>query len=103
MKLLTAKGELLDKMPWVADFSESQVKAIGGAELAGGIGLVLPPAIGVLPLLAPIAASGLVVTMAGAAVVHLRRGDGVGAAIPAVLLGGLSLFVAVLRFGAESF
>ncbi|MFK8022816.1 MAG: DoxX family protein [Ilumatobacter sp.] len=103
MKLTSSKDDLLPKMPWVADFSESQVRGIGAAEVLGGIGLVLPPLVDVAPILSPIAAIGLVLTMAGAAVVHIRRGDGFGAAVPAIVLGGLSLFVAVLRFGSESF
>lgn len=103
MKLTTTKDDLLEKMPWVDDFSASQVKAIGAAELAGGIGLILPPVVGIAEFLAPTAAAGLAATMAGAAVVHLRRGDGVAAALPAVVLGGLALFVAIMRFGAESF
>lgn len=103
MKLMTSKEDLLPKMPWAADFSESQIKGIGAAELAGGIGLVLPPAVDIAAILAPIAAVGLAITMAGAAVVHLRRGDGVGQAMPAAVLGALALFVAVMRFGAESF
>lgn len=96
MKLASSKDDLLPKMPWVADFSESQVKGIGALELLGGIGIVVPP-------VAPFAAVGLALTMAGAAVVHLRRGDGFGAAVPAIVLGALGVFVAVLRFGSESF
>lgn len=103
MKLMSSKQDLLSKMPWVADFTDSQVKAIGAAELLGAIGLVLPPLVDVAPVLAPTAAVGLAVTMVGAAVVHLKRGDGAAAAMPAVVLGGLAVFVAIMRFGAESF
>ena len=103
MKLMTSKTDLREKMPWVDDFSEGQIQAIGAAEVAGGIGIVLPPIVGVAPTLAPIAATGLVVTMVGAAVVHLRRGDGIAGAAPAVVLGALAAFVAVMRFGSESF
>ena len=103
MKLMTPKADLAEKMPWVDDFSAGQVRGIGAAELLGGIGLVLPPLVDVAPVLAPIAAVGLAIMMAGAVVVHLRRGDGIAGAAPAVVLGGLAVFVAVLRFGAESF
>ncbi len=102
-KLTSSKEALLPKMPWVADVSEAQVKAIGAVELLGAIGLVLPPLVDVAPILAPLAAVGLALTMAGAVVVHLRRGDGAAAAVPALVLGGLSVFVAVMRFGSESF
>ncbi len=103
MKLTTNKEDLRDKMPWVDDFTDAQVKGIGFAEFAGGIGLVLPAAIDVAPVLSPIAAGGLTLTMVGAAAVHVRRGDGFAAAIPAIALGALALFVAVMRFGPESF
>ena len=57
----------------------------------------------IAPILTPIAATGLALTMAGAVVVHLRRGDGIAAAVPAIVLGGLSAFLAVMRFGPEAF
>lgn len=102
-KLGSSKEDLLPKMPWVADVSEAQVRGVGAIELLGAVGLILPPLVDVAPVLAPIAAVGLALTMAGAVVVHLRRGDGFAAAIPAVVLGALAVFVAVMRFGPESF
>jgi len=102
-KLMSSKEDLLPKMPWVADFSEAQVRGVGALELLGAVGLILPPLVDVAPILAPIAALGLALTMAGAVVVHLRRGDGIAAAVPSIVLGGLSAFVAVMRFGSESF
>lgn len=103
MKISTSKADLLEKMPWVADFSESQVKGIGALELLGAIGLILPAALDIVPILTPLAAAGLALTMLGAIIVHLRRGDGVPAAVPGVVLGALAVFVAVMRFGSESF
>lgn len=103
MKLTSSKEDLLPKMPWVADVTEAQVRGVGAVELLGAIGLILPPLIDVAPVLAPIAAVGLALTMAGAVVVHLKRGDGFGAAVPAVVLGALAVFVAIMRFGSESF
>ena len=103
MKLTSSKEDLLPKMPWVADFSATQVRGIGVIELLGAIGLILPPLLDIAPILTPIAATGLALTMAGAVVVHLRRGDGIAAAVPAIVLGGLSAFLAVMRFGPEAF
>jgi hypothetical protein len=41
----------------------------------GAVGVVLPALTGILPWLTPIAATGLVLTMIGAALTHLRRGE----------------------------
>ena len=103
MKLTSPREKLLPNMPWVADFSDAQVKSIGGAELLGAIGLILPPLVDVAPVLAAVAAAGLVLTMIGAAVVHLKRGDGIAGAAPAIVLGALAAFVAIMRFGPEAF
>ncbi len=102
-KLMTPRVKLAEKMPWAADATDGQVKAIGSLEAAGALGLVLPPALGIAPVLAPAAALGLALVMAGAVVVHLRRGEGVGAGVPALVLGLLALVVAWGRFGPYGF
>ena len=103
MKLAQPKAKLAESgMAWTEDFSDSQVKLIGLAEVLGAIGLVLPAATGIATFLTPLAAAGLAVTMAGAAITHLRRGE--GSMVPInVVLGGLALFVAVMRFGPNAF
>jgi uncharacterized membrane protein YphA (DoxX/SURF4 family) len=58
---------------------------IGVAELAAAFGLIVPPAIRILPWLAPLAAAGLVIVMAGAVVYHARRHEPPMVAISAVL------------------
>jgi hypothetical protein len=58
---------------WVEDFSAGAVKAIGALEVLAAVGLVLPAAIGIAPVLVPLAAAGLVLMMAGAMITHLRR------------------------------
>src|SRR5438105_14426642 len=62
---------------------------IGVAEIAAAIGLIVPPAIHVLPWLAPLAAAGLAILMAGAAVRPARTGETRGA-VGAVVLGLLA-------------
>ncbi|GLU48406.1 DoxX family protein [Nocardiopsis ansamitocini] len=98
VKATRTKDELAPKMPWVEDFGATAVKAIGVTELLGGLGLVLPAATGVATVLTPLAAAGLAVTMALAAVVHLRRKEYSGIVFNAVLLA-LAAFVAWGRFG----
>jgi len=103
MKLATPRKQLEAKMPWVADASDGQVKGIGAVEVLGAAGLILPAALDIAPVLTPLAAVGLALTMAGAVVVHLRRGDGIAGAAPAIVLGLLSVFVAWGRFGPYAF
>jgi DoxX-like protein len=44
---------------WVEDFSAGSVKAIGALEVLAGVGLVLPAALDIAPVLVPLAAVGL--------------------------------------------
>ena len=103
MKLTSPKEKLAASgMGWTEDYSADQVKTIGTLEVLGAIGLILPAALGIAEILTPLAAVGLALTMVGAAVVHAKRGE--GQMIPVnVVLGGLAIFVAVMRFGPNSF
>ena len=99
MKLVTPRKRLVDNgMAWVNDFSEPAVKAIAAAEVLGALGLVLPGALGVATVLTPLAGVGLFLTMVGAVVTHIRRGEK-AAVTPPLVLGLLALAVAVARFG----
>ena len=103
MKLAQPKAKLAASgMAWTEDFSDGQVKGIGAVEVLGALGLILPAALGIAEILTPLAAAGLAITMVGAAITHLRRGE--GSMVPInVVLGGLALFVAVMRFGPNAF
>jgi len=102
MKLMKSKEELGEQMGWVEDFSGNTIKAIGGLEVLGAIGLILPAVTGIAPVLVPLAATGLAVTMVGATIVHFRRGEMPNVAVTAMLLV-LSVFVAWGRFGDYAF
>ncbi len=73
------------------------VRLIGGAEVLGAIGLILPAALRIRPGLTPLAAAGLVIIMAGATVFTLATGGGALAVIP-LAIGFLSAFVAYGRW-----
>ena len=103
MKALTPREKLLEKMEWVTQFSDAQVKGIGGLELLGGLGLVLPTIGNIAPVLVPLAATGLALIMAGAFIFHLRQKHPIAEAIPSLVLGLLSVFVAWGRFGPNAF
>ncbi len=104
MKLAKSKEQILadPKMGWAEDYSEGMIKFIGLAEVLGAIGLILPGALDIAPVLVPIAATGLAVIMLGAVVVHARRGETQSVVMNVVLLA-LSVFVAIERFGPQAF
>ncbi len=98
MKLARSQERLASSgMGWVEDFSPNTVKGIAVAELLGAIGLIVPPLTHIAPILAPIAALGLVVLQIGAGITHVRRKEPriLGANVPLVIL---ALVVAVLGF-----
>jgi uncharacterized membrane protein YphA (DoxX/SURF4 family) len=88
-------------MAWAADVTDARFRTIGLLEVIGAIGLILPGVLGIAPGLLPVAALGLVLTMLGAIVTHVRYGETERLVVPIVLLG-LALLVAVERFGAHS-
>jgi uncharacterized membrane protein len=92
MKTFTPIEQLAQKLPWVTELP-NLVRFIGVSELAGALGLVLPAASRVRPVLTPIAALGLVVIMVLAAGFHIMRGEVQAVPINAVL-GGLAALVA---------
>ncbi|MFC4006267.1 DoxX family protein [Nonomuraea purpurea] len=103
MKVAQPKEKLAAAgMAWTEDFSSGVVKAIGALELLAAIGLILPAALGIVPVLTPLAATGLVVVMVGAAVTHARRKESQMIIVNAVLLI-LAAFVAWGRFGPWAF
>ncbi|HSJ46726.1 MAG TPA: DoxX family protein [Euzebyales bacterium] len=99
MKLTRSREQLGERLGWVADFSDTMVKVIGGLEVLAGIGLIVPTLVNVAPVLAPLAAVGLVLLMVGAAVVHGRRGETQMITVNVVLLV-IAAFVAWARFGS---
>jgi hypothetical protein len=98
-KLLQPKEKLLatGNMNWVEDFDGGQLNAIAALEILGAVGVVLPWALDVAPVLTPVAALGLAIVQAGAIRTHLRRGETQVLALNAVLLV-LAVVVAALRF-----
>lgn len=102
MKMMKSKDQLREQQGWVEDFSESTIKGIGGLEVLGAIGLILPAVTDIATVLLPLAATGLAITMVGAAVVHFRRGEMPNVAVNVMLLV-LSVLVAWGRFGDYAF
>ena len=99
MKLTQPKAKIAERMAWANDFSDTQVKLIGLVELLGAVGLIVPAITRILPILTPLAAVGLVLTMIGAALVHVRRGE-IPMIVPNLVLLVLAAIVAYGRFVA---
>jgi uncharacterized membrane protein len=101
-KATQPKDKLVTRLPWVADFSQGTVRFIGIAELAGALGLILPAATGIAPVLTPLAAAGLAVIMVLAAITHARRKEPGAIAFNAVLFV-VAAVIAWGRFGPYSY
>ena len=87
---------------WVEDVSPGALKAIGALEILGAVGLILPAALGIAPVLVPLAALGAVLLFVGAVVMRLRRGERATILADLAYLA-MAAFVAWGRFGPESF
>ncbi len=104
MKLTRTREALVaNGMGWAEGFSPTAIKLIGLAEVLGAIGVILPALTKIAPILVPIAASCLALTMVGAVLVHIQRKDPPGRVIPSMVLAVLAVIVAFGRFGAYAF
>ncbi len=92
MKLVTPAETLQAQSPLPVAF----LQFIGVAEVLGALGLVLPMALRIRPVLTPLAAAGLTIIMAGATVVTLLSPQAAAAPIPLVV-GLLTALVAYRR------
>lgn len=81
----------------IAPFPMPVVRLAAACELLAVVGLILPQASGVFPVLTPLAAVGLSAVMVGAAGSHLHLREARTAAVNVVILL-VCVFVAVARF-----
>jgi uncharacterized membrane protein len=82
---------LPDQLSWMYDLPTWLHVVAGVAEIAGGLGLILPTVTGIRPQLTPLAALGLALVMVGAIVYHAGRGEGQSIVVNVVLAALLSL------------
>lgn len=96
MKLLAPINQLAEMgMTFVTEYKETTVRFIGICELLGAIGLILPSALRIKPILTPLAALGIVVIMILAIFQHLSKGEPI---VSNIVMIALSAFVAWGRF-----
>jgi uncharacterized membrane protein YphA (DoxX/SURF4 family) len=104
MKLVQPKQKLAasPNMAWTEDFSPGVIKTIGATEVLAAIGLILPAALGIVPVLVPLAAVGLVLLMVGSAITHARRKES-RAIVTNLVLIAVAAVVAWGRLGPYPF
>jgi uncharacterized membrane protein YphA (DoxX/SURF4 family) len=96
-KVSQPAAKLWVKMNWARHVAPPVIRLIGSLEICGVLGLIVPKATGYLPWLTPVAAGGLVLTMLGAILTHVRLHEAKAVGVPVVLLL-LSLCIAVGSF-----
>ena len=103
-KLFVPKDKLATKYGrgWMGDNSVGFVKTVGALELLAAVGLLLPAALDIAPVLVPLAAVGVVLLMVGAMITHLRRNEVVPVVMNFIFLA-MAAFVAWGRFGPKTF
>ena len=87
---------------WTAHASPVLVRTLGVLELLAAVGLILPAAFDVAPVVVPVTAVCWVALMVGAMLTHLRFRQ-VGLAVLCLGYLAVAAFVAWGRFGPESF
>jgi uncharacterized membrane protein YphA (DoxX/SURF4 family) len=86
-------------MGWINRIPAGLMTFIGFAEMAGGLGVLLPALTGILPWLTPLAAAGLALVMLLAAIFHIPQRETEGRnIITNLVLLALAAFVAYGRW-----
>jgi uncharacterized membrane protein len=94
-KLAMPREQLAKRMHWAAAWPRWRIKLLGLAEVAGAVGLIVPMATRIAPVLTPIAAVCVALLMAGAVRTHQKLGENVA---PALVVGLLCVGIAAARF-----
>jgi DoxX-like family len=95
LKVLRSPDQLRPMMGWIDTLPLRLVRSIGGLEVLGAFGLILPPLTGIAPALALAAATGFVLIQVGAISLHLRRGEAklIGFNIALLLVAGVAIWL----------
>lgn len=95
-KAVQSKERLAPMMGWVDTIPMWLVRVIGVVEILGAAGLLLPPLTGIVPVLAMVAALGLLVLQILATGLHLSRGEvkETGLNVALIVLAGAAAWLA---------
>jgi uncharacterized membrane protein YphA (DoxX/SURF4 family) len=97
MKLTQPIDKLVKSLNWVERFPVKTVRLIGSSELLGAIGIVVPWALNIFPILTPVAACGLATVMILAMFHHAKHKE-INAIVFNLVLLAMTIFVAYGRF-----
>jgi DoxX-like family len=75
IKVARSRDQLRPMMGWVDSVPLRLIRTIGVLEVAGALGLILPPLTGIAVALAVVAAAGLALIQVGGISLHLSRGE----------------------------
>jgi DoxX-like family len=95
-KVAQSQERLAPMMAWVDTIPMPVVRLIGVVEILGVAGLILPPATGIAPVLAIVAAAGFVLLQLLATGLHLSRGEAkiTGLNVALIVLAGVAAWLA---------
>jgi uncharacterized membrane protein YphA (DoxX/SURF4 family) len=99
MKSTQPIDKLVKTVTWADRFPVTTVRLIGTVEFLAALGLILPWLLNIVPLLTPIAASGLALVMVLAIFHHAKHKESKAIVFNIVLLS-LSAFVAYGRYSS---
>jgi hypothetical protein len=102
VKIVRTPDQLRPMMHWIDTVPLPAVRTIGVLEVAGALGLILPPLTGVLPILAVVAAVGLALVQVAATILHLAREEArqIGMNIALLALAVAAAWLAILALPA---
>ena len=92
MKVATPIDKLAAALPWVTEVPAGLIKFIGISELLGGLGLLVPSALRIMPQLTVLAARALTLVMILALAFHVSRGE-YAAIVTNIVLASVALFI----------
>jgi uncharacterized membrane protein YphA (DoxX/SURF4 family) len=98
MKTTQPVDKLVKSITWTGRFQLSTIRFIGIMEILGATGIIIPWALNILPVLTPIAATGLALIQF-LAILHHSSFKEIRTIVINILLLLLSAFVANVRFG----
>ncbi|MEO3825898.1 DoxX family protein [Actinomadura sp. B10D3] len=101
-KVFLPKSKLDESTDWTESASTGFVKTIGGLEILAAVGLLLPAALDIAPVMVAVTAVCWILLMIGGMITHARYGHYKNVALCLALLAAAA-FVAWGRFGPEPF